>query len=126
MKTFNINEKLDNYDGAILASEIQDMNFDAEIVLLSACNTAYGDKDYSEILSGLTASFFKAGAKSLLVSNWAIDSKTTTDFTSRVFENLINQKTLSPSKALRNAMISTREEGYKHPFYWASLTYAGR
>ena len=102
------------------------MNFDAEIVLLSACNTAYGDKNYSEILSGLTSSFFNAGAKSLLVSNWAIDSKTTTDFTSRVFENLINQKTLSPSKALRNAMISTREEGYKHPFYWASLTYAGR
>ena len=123
---FNINENLDKYDGAILASEIQDMNFDAEIVLLSACNTAYGDKDYSEILSGLTASFFNAGAKSLLVSNWAIDSKTTTDFTSRVFENLINQKSLSPSRALRNAMISTREEGYKHPFYWASLTYAGR
>ena len=123
---FNANEKLSNYDGAVLASEIQDMNFDAEIVLLSACNTAYGDKNYSEILSGLTSSFFNAGAKSLLVSNWAIDSKTTTDFTSRVFKNLINQKTLSPSKALRNAMISTRKEGYKHPFYWASLTYAGR
>ena len=71
------------------------MNFDAEIVLLSACNTAYGDKNYSEILSGLTSSFFNAGAKSLLVSNWAIDSKTTTDFTSRVFKNLINQKTLN-------------------------------
>lgn len=114
------------YDGALTASEIASMDFDNEIVLLSACNTAYGDQDYNETLSGLTAAFLGAGTKSLYVSNWAIDSSATSDLTTKIFKNLLLEENISPAKALQKAMLNTRQQGYKHPFYWASISYAGR
>ena len=98
----------------------------AEIILLSACNTAYANESYNETLSGLASSFLAAGAKSLLVSNWAIDSQTTSRLTLEVFKNLINSETTTPAIALKNAMIKIRKAGLAHPFYWSSITYAGR
>ena len=116
----------DGYDGALLASEIAQLDLDAELVLLSACNTAYGDQDYNETLSGLTSSFLIAGAKSLIVSNWAIDSKSTPDFTTEIFNILLKDETLTVPKALQLATKKIRSQGFDHPFYWASLSYAGR
>ena len=114
------------YDGALTTSEISALDLDAEIILLSACNTAYANQSYNETLSGLAASFLAAGAKSLLVSNWAIDSQTTSRLTLEIFKNLINSQTTTPAMALKNAMIKIRKAGLAHPFYWSSITYAGR
>ncbi len=71
-------------DGLLMASEVAQLNLDADWVILSACNTAGGAALYeTEALSGLARAFFYAGARSLLVSHWYVDSiaavKLTTD-----------------------------------------------
>jgi CHAT domain-containing protein len=59
-------------DGLLRASDVAMLKLNADFVVLSACNTAAGDKPGAEALSGLAQAFFYAGAKSLVVSNWDI------------------------------------------------------
>jgi CHAT domain-containing protein len=115
-----------SYDGLLTSTEISELNLNAELVILSACNTAYSNSQYEEVLSGLTSAFFAAGTQSLLVSNWAIDSKTTADFTVKIIEKLIDEPDLSPAKALQEVAREIRISGLTHPFYWSSFIYAGR
>src|SRR5262249_30067084 len=62
-------------DGLLTASEIARLKLNADWVVLSACNTAGGGSTASgEALSGLARAFFYAGARALLVSDWAVDS----------------------------------------------------
>jgi CHAT domain-containing protein len=61
-------------DGLLTASEVAQLEFNADWVVLSACNTAAGDKPGAEALSGLAWAFFYAGARALLVSHWKVDS----------------------------------------------------
>jgi CHAT domain-containing protein len=58
-------------DGLLTASEVAQLKLNADWVVLSACNTAAGDKPGAEALSGLARAFFYAGARALLVSHWA-------------------------------------------------------
>jgi CHAT domain-containing protein len=64
-------------DGLLTASEVAMLKLNADFVVLSACNTAAGDKPGAEALSGLARAFFYAGAKSLVVSHWEVDSDAT-------------------------------------------------
>jgi CHAT domain-containing protein len=65
-------------DGYLSASEVAQLKLDADWVLLSACNTAAPDgTPGAEGLSGLAKAFFYAGARSLLVSHWAVVSDAT-------------------------------------------------
>jgi CHAT domain-containing protein len=66
-------------DGLLMASEIAQLKLNADWVILSACNTAAGDKVGSEALSGLARAFFYAGARTVLASHWAVDSGATDD-----------------------------------------------
>jgi hypothetical protein len=62
-------------DGLLTASEVAQLKLNADWVVLSACNTAAGEKPGAEALSGFARAFFYAGARALLVSHWRIDSK---------------------------------------------------
>ena len=66
-------EPSDLDDGLLTASEVAQLKLNADWVVLSACNTAAGDKPGAEALSGLARAFFYAGARALLVSHWAVD-----------------------------------------------------
>ena len=68
-------------DGLLTASEIAQLKLDANLVILSACNTASADKPGAEGLSGLAKAFFYAGARSLLVSHWPVASSAATKLT---------------------------------------------
>ena len=67
--TPTIEAEITDNDGLLTASEIRELELNAEIVVLSACNTAAGDIDSDEGLSGLSAFIF-AGAKSIVASHW--------------------------------------------------------
>jgi CHAT domain-containing protein len=58
--------------GLLTAIEVAQLKLNADWVVLSACNTAAGDKPGAEALSGLARAFFYAGARALLVSHWAV------------------------------------------------------
>jgi len=62
-------------------------------VVLSACNTAAGEKPGAEALSGLARAFFSAGARALLVSHWRIDSKAATRLATSTFDITISLTT---------------------------------
>ena len=62
-------------DGLLTASEVAQLKLNADWVVLSACNTAAGEKPGAEALSGLARAFFYAGARSLIVSNWEVETK---------------------------------------------------
>jgi CHAT domain-containing protein len=116
-------------DGLLTASEIATLNLRADWVVLSACNTAAGDGSTgAEGLSGLSKAFFYAGARSLLVSHWSVDSAASVALTTRTFGAYAGGQ--SKAEALRTAalqMMSVRKGGrrYDHPMYWAPFVIVG-
>ena len=112
-------------DGLLTASEVSELDMDAEIVLLSACNTAssFGESN-SQGLSGLANSFFNAGAKSLLVSYWSVISESAVDITTRIFKP--SNEGRSYAHKHRNAvldLLQNSKDAYKlHPSYWAPFS----
>ena len=114
-------------DGVLTSSEIMDLYLNADWVLLSACNTAAGENENSNGLSGLAKSFFYAGAKSLLVSQWPVESFATVELTTGIFDSIKKNSNLNKSQALRNSMLKLMEdEEYSHPFYWAPFILVGQ
>jgi CHAT domain-containing protein len=88
-------------NGLLTASEIAMLKLNADFVVLSACNTAAGEKPGAEELSGLARAFFYAGAKSLVVSHWNVDSEATVALMEGLFEALRANPRLSHAEALR-------------------------
>ena len=115
-------------DGYLAASEILELRLDADWVILSACNTAAGEASGGEALSGLARAFFYAGARTLLVSHWYVDSVSTVALIKGAVAELGADPTLGPSEAMRRAMLALlggTEERYWHPAYWAPFVVVG-
>ena len=113
-------------DGFLTASEVAGLRLDADWVLLSACNTAGGDGDDAQGLSGLARAFFFAGARALMVSHWLIDDAVTPQLMADTMERSGTGDGLSRAQALRQAqlaMLSQRD--HTHPFYWAPFSVVG-
>jgi CHAT domain-containing protein len=117
-------------EGLIDASEILHFKLDADLVVLSACNTGGpgAEKEIrGENLSGLARAFFFAGARSLLASHWYLPDKETADLMIDMFKGVYNQ---SDAKGLAIALNLAQRELMKdgstsHPFYWAGLSLVG-
>ena len=114
-------------DGLFDASEIAALPMTADLVVLSACNTAASGKaDGGQSLSGLAASFFRAGAKSLLVSHWQVPSAATGALMSSMFATLSKTPNMSVDTALRTAQLGlSKAPGFAHPFFWAAFVLMG-
>jgi CHAT domain-containing protein/tetratricopeptide (TPR) repeat protein len=117
----------DNDDGLLTASEVAGLKLDADWVILSACNTASGDHVGAEALSGLTRAFFYAGARSLLVSHWAVDSDATVKLIIKTVEAIARNSKTGHAEALRQAMLTLIGGGGRqaHPAYWAPFIVVG-
>ncbi|MHA6324389.1 CHAT domain-containing protein [Roseivivax sp. CAU 1753] len=117
-------------DGLLTTGEIAQLRLDADVVLLSACNTAAGTADNAEGLSGLASAFFYAGARSLLVSHWPVYSDAATRLTSAMVTRLDTDPGLGLSDALRLAMLDVLDDPasdarMRHPAYWAPFMIVG-
>ena len=93
-------------DGLLTASRIAKLKLDADWAVLSACNTAAGDKPGAEGLSGLARAFFYAGARALLVSHWPVDSDAAVRLTTGAFSELSAHPGIGRAEALRRSMKS--------------------
>jgi len=108
-------------DGLLLASEIAEMDFDARLVILSACNSA-GSRDFQ----GLPQAFLLAGAESLMVARWPVRDDAAQYLTTRVVAGMKEGKTAS--RALSDAAASLRTSGLPdadHPTIWAPFVIVG-
>jgi CHAT domain-containing protein len=114
-------------DGLLDASEIAQMKLNADLVVLSACNTAGGgDKFGGEALTGLAEAFFFAGARNLLVTHWSVPSEATTSLMGRVFASLGPDMTRSSARALQQAQIQMLAiPATAHPVFWGAFVLLG-
>ena len=103
------------------------LQLDADFVILSACNTAGGESKNAEALSGLAKAFFYAGARSLLVSQWYVDSQATVTLITKAFDELKRDPKIGRAGALRQAMLSLIKSKQRtwHPAYWAPFVVVG-
>jgi CHAT domain-containing protein/Tfp pilus assembly protein PilF len=123
------NEPSELDDGLLTASEVAKLELNADWVVLSACNTAAGEKPGAEALSGLARAFFYAGARSLLVSHWGIDSKAATRLTTSTFDIMGSNQTIGRAEALRRAMLAYLDDRSDiwnaYPGFWGSFSLIG-
>jgi len=113
-------------DGYLSSSEVAQLQLSADLVVLSACNTASSDgRPSAEGLSGLARSFFYAGAKGVLVSHWSVDDKATMELMVQTFDALKHDPAAGRAVALQHAMLHVRDEGFAHPYYWAAFMLVG-
>ncbi len=118
-------------DGLLEAWEIMDLELKANLVVLSACETARGRVGDGEGVVGLTWALFMAGVPSTVVSQWKVDEGATNELMYLFHENLM--KSGSPdlahprkAEALRQASQKLiRSEQYSHPYYWAGFVLIG-
>lgn len=115
-------------DGLLTLEEILALKLDADWVVLSACNTASPDGVSGEAISGLGRGFFFAGARSLLVSNWAVETVSARLLTTSLFRQQASNSGLSRAEALQAAMQTVMRDksgNYAHPAFWAPFSVVG-
>ena len=120
-----------NEDGLLEAWEIMKLDLSAEIVVLSACETARGRVSAGEGMIGLTWAFFVAGTPTTVVSQWKVDAAATSELMVDFHRNLRKQisatdASMTRAGSLRAAGLKMlQSERYKHPFYWAGFIVVG-
>jgi CHAT domain-containing protein len=117
------------YDGWLSASEIaREWKLEADLVVLSACETALGKEVGGEGYVGLAHTFLQVGARSVVVSLWKVDDAATALLMHRFYNNLFGGRAMPSPRALaeakrwlRSYQNSRGERLYEHPFYWSSF-----
>ncbi len=112
-------------NGLLHAWEIMEsVRLDADLVTLSACDTALGQELGGEGLIGLTRAFQYAGARSVLASLWSVSDLSTADLMKRFYGHLRAGKAKDEAlQAAQIELIHSRE--YSHPYYWAAFQLNG-
>jgi CHAT domain-containing protein len=120
----------DARDDALEAREIVGMNLHADLAVLSACETGRGLVMAGEGLVGMSWAFLAAGTRTTVVSQWKVDSASTTDTMLAFHRNLKPAleagQEMGRARSLRKAMLATmRTPERQHPYYWAGFVMIG-
>jgi CHAT domain-containing protein len=111
-------------DGLLEAWEIMQMDLKADLAVLSACETARGRFGAGEGVIGLSWALFVAGCPTTVVSQWKVESSSTTELMLEFHRNL--KAGASKSEAMRRAALKLMADNkYSHPFYWAAFIVVG-
>lgn len=123
-------------DGLLTLGEVLGLRLDADLVVLSACDTGAGDGLGSEAISGLGRAFFYAGARSLLATMWPVETTSARKLTTATFEHRTAMPSASWSQCLRESVFELMKRGfvdadgrmlarYAHPLFWAPFVVIG-
>ncbi|WDD99643.1 CHAT domain-containing tetratricopeptide repeat protein [Thalassomonas actiniarum] len=118
-------------DNLLLAPEIINLDINAELVVLSGCETALGRLIDGEGLQGLSRVFFEAGTRRVVASLWSVQDDATAKLMGAFYQFLLKEKK-APGEALRLAKLEVknyqrrnRQKPWKDPFYWAGFVLQG-
>jgi len=118
-----VDEEGNPQPGYLDLREIFNLKLNAELVVLSACETGLGQEFQGEGLVGLTRGFMYAGTKRVMATLWNVSDPATAELMSLFYQGLLEEN-LSPTAALQQAQI-TMWENYKDPYLWAAFTIQG-
>jgi CHAT domain-containing protein len=110
-----------NDNGFLTSGEILNLKLNAELVVLSACNTGQGEITGDGVV-GLSRSLIVAGVPSAIVSLWAVPDASTSVLMSEFYRHL--RQNPDKAQALRSAMLMTMKQ-YPNPVNWAAFTLIG-
>jgi CHAT domain-containing protein/Tfp pilus assembly protein PilF len=111
-------------DGLLEASDLLQMKLRAELVVLSACETARGRVGGGEGVIGLSWALFVSGVPTTVLSQWKVESESTSRLMVAFHRN--RKKGMSDAEALQLAALLIRKDpAYQHPFYWAPFIVIG-
>ena len=120
------NEDNTQEDGLLEAWEIMKLDLNAELAVLSACETARGRIAAGEGMIGMSWALFVAGSPAAVVSQWKVDSARSSELMIEFHRNLLNKHdALTKSEALRQAALKLLHGPYNHPAYWAGFILIG-
>jgi CHAT domain-containing protein len=116
-------------DGRLEVHEILDLRLDADLVTLSACNTALGTGYFAEVPAGddfvgLTRAFLLAGSPSVLASLWEVNDRSTLQLMRRFYRNW-READKAVALALAQREMLAAAGAYRHPYFWAPFVLAG-
>jgi CHAT domain-containing protein len=112
-------------NGLLELHDIYELKLNADLVVLSACETALGRAVHGEGLIGLTQGFLYAGARSVLAALWPVPDRATAEFMGRFYQYMLTER-LSPPEALRRAQLSLAAESrWRSPYFWGAFVLVG-
>jgi CHAT domain-containing protein len=121
-------------DGVLKMAEIFNLRLNADLVVLSACETARGEMSRGEGIVGLTSAFLFAGSDSVVASLWNVNDESTSLFMEHFYTAL--KEGLTKAEALRKARCelmqmrikenaTSEEESLASPYFWAPFILVG-
>lgn len=121
----------DEEDGLLEAWELMTLDLDADLVVLSACETGRGRFGAGEGVIGMSWAAFVAGSPATVVSLWKVESRSTTELMVEFHRRLLAEpepghRPPSKAEALQHAALTLLQDSrYRHPFYWAGFVMVG-
>lgn len=113
-------------DGNLFAGEIYNLEMDASLVTLSACQTGLGKISKGEGVIGLSRALVYAGAKNIIVSFWSVADDSTSELMKTFYNRLLENTSSGYCHNLREAKLSLmKNEKYAAPYYWAPFILIG-
>lgn len=113
-------------EGFLRLSSIYNLKLPAELIVLSACQTALGKEVKGEGLIGLTRGFMYAGTPRVVASLWAVDDQATSALMQQFYAEMLGEKKQRPAAALRNAQIAMwKNKRFSSPYFWSAFTIQG-
>jgi CHAT domain-containing protein len=109
-------------NGMLTVGELYEMRLDADLITLSACETALGKIEKGDDVVGITRGFLYAGANSIVSTLWQVDDEATGMLMQNFYKQL---KTTDKRTALRNAQLALRNGAKSQPYYWAAFQITG-
>ncbi|NER34951.1 MAG: CHAT domain-containing protein [Oscillatoria sp. SIO1A7] len=109
----------------LLKMRAEDSSKPIELLVLSACQTAAGDKRAGLGLAGVAV---RSGARSTLATLWSVNDRSTATLMGEFYQNLLmsERESMTKAEALRRAQLKLlRNSKYQHPFYWAPFVLVG-
>ncbi len=121
-----VDEKGKPQNGFLRLNEIYNLKLPADLIVLSACQTALGKEIKGEGLIGLTRGFMYAGAKRVVASLWSVDDQATSELMKNFYQGMLGERKLPPAAALREAQITMwKTKRFNAPYFWSAFTLQG-
>jgi len=118
-----VDERGQPQEGFLRAHEVYNLKLNADLVVLSGCQTALGKDVKGEGLVGLTRGFMYAGSPRVVASLWRVSDKATADLMKQFYKGMLAEG-LRPAAALRAAQVAMWK-GKRAPYFWAAFVLQG-